>query len=289
MSDAATPPPVKHPENFPVASWLCPPHLRAPIAAIYHFARCADDIADEGDAPAARRLADLAAMRADLRIAAAGIGSPSKRWPHIFWPLAAQIQRFALPQQPFDALLDAFEQDVMMTRTCRAYPDMPALLDYCSRSANPIGRLLLHLYEIKDEEALAQSDAICSALQLINFWQDLSVDIPRHRYYLPLAECAAHGLAITEPRVHMHELHSDDKRITALIADLADSTSALMERGVPLTRRLPGRAGLELRVTIQGALDVLAQTRALGARALAQRPTLRRGDALRLLWRSLRM
>lgn len=286
MPDAA-PPPVRHPENFPVASWLCPPHLRAPIAAIYHFARCADDIADEGDAPPSKRLTDLAAMRADLHTTARG--GASERWPHIFEPLAAQIRRFALPVKLLDALLEAFEQDVMMTRRAAAYPDVPALLDYCSRSANPIGRLLLHLYLITDAEALAQSDAICTALQLINFWQDLSVDIPRRRYYLPLAECVAHGVAITEPRVHMHELRADDARITALIESLCDNTRALMLHGAPLVHRVPGRAGWELRLTVQGALSVLEQTRALGARALQQRPTLRRRDAPRLLWRCLHM
>ena len=283
----AVPPPVEHPENFPVASWLCPPNLRAPIAAIYHFARCADDIADEGDARASKRLEDLAEMRADLK--AAGQGTPSKRWPHIFEPLAAQIRRFALPVPLLDDLLDAFTQDVLMTRRAAAYPDMPALLDYCSRSANPIGRLLLHLYLVTDEESLAQSDAICSALQLINFWQDLSVDIPRRRYYLPLSECVAHGLAITEPRVHMHELREDDARVSALIASLCESTRALMLRGAPLVHRVPGRAGWELRLTVQGALSVLEQTRALGAHALHIRPTLRYRDAPGILWRCLGM
>lgn len=285
---SADPAPVRHPENFPVASWLCPPHLRAPIAAIYHFARCADDIADEGSASAAERLADLAQMRADLH-AAARSGAPSARWPHIFGPLGAQMRRFALPVQLLDDLLDAFEQDVRMTRHAAAYPDMPALLDYCRRSANPIGRLLLHLYLVTDDEALAQSDAICSALQLINFWQDLSVDIPRQRYYLPLAECAAHGIAITEPRVHMGALRADDARVAAIIESLAESTRALMLRGAPLVHSVPGRAGWELRLTVQGALDVLAQTRALGARALQCRPTLQRSAALRLLWRCLKM
>lgn len=285
MPDAI--PPVEHPENFPVASWLCPPHLRAPIAAIYHFARCADDLADEGDAPASKRLADLAAMRADLH--ACVRGTPSARWPHIFEPLAAQIRRFALPMPLLDALLDAFEQDVGMTRRAAAYPDVPALLDYCRRSANPIGRLLLHLYLITDEAALARSDDICTALQLINFWQDLSVDIPRRRYYLPLSECVAHGLAITEPRVHMPELREDDARVTALIESLCDNTRALMLRGAPLVHRVPGRAGWELRLTVQGALSVLEQTRALGARALQCRPTLRRRDAPSILWRCLKM
>ena len=212
--------PIDHYENFPVASWLCPPRLRAPIAAIYHFARTADDIADEGDAPAARRLADLAAYRRELHASAAGAPPEGSRWPQVFGPLAAQVRAFGLPLPPFDDLLSAFAQDVAMTRDGAAYPDLPALLDYCRRSANPVGRLLLHLYGVRGAEALAESDAVCTALQLINFWQDLSVDIPRGRYYLPLADCAAHGLAITDPASRFPALRPDPET-TKLIAHLA--------------------------------------------------------------------
>ncbi len=283
------PQPVEHPENFPVASWLCPPGLRAPIAAIYHFARCADDIADEGDALPVRRLADLVAYRVDLHAAAAGRSTPSQRWPHIFEPLAVQMRRFALPLQPFEALLDAFEQDVLMTRDGAVYTSLEALLQYCRRSACPIGRLLLHLYAVDDAAALEQSDAICCALQLINFWQDLSVDIPRGRYYLPLAECVAHGIAITCPREQIPALQPDDARVAALLHSLAAGTRALMDYGAALVHQVPGRAGWELRLTVLGALNVLEQTRALGARALVQRPTLRATAAPLLLWRSLWM
>ena len=149
---------VDHYENFPVASWLCPPQLRAPIVAIYRFARAADDIADEGDAAPDARLADLAAFRADLLAIAAG-RTPSPRWPEVFGPLAAQLARHRLPVPLLADLLDAFAQDAAQTR----YAERSQLLDYCRRSANPIGRLLLHLYGIDDTAALARSDAICSA------------------------------------------------------------------------------------------------------------------------------
>ncbi|NTV88716.1 MAG: squalene/phytoene synthase family protein, partial [Burkholderiaceae bacterium] len=185
---ARSAPPVVHYENFPVASWLCPARLRPAIAAIYAFARTADDIADEGDAPAQQRLDDLAAFRVDLH-AAAGGQPASARWAGIFGPLSIVIAQSELPVPLLDNLLDAFEQDVIKTRDGTGYADRTALLDYCSRSANPVGRLLLHLYGVHDEESLAQSDQICSALQLINFWQDLSVDIPRGRYYLPGDRC----------------------------------------------------------------------------------------------------
>ena len=281
--------PVTHYENFPVASWLCPPRLRAPVAAIYHFARTADDLADEGDAPAGARLCDLADYRADLRAVAQG-WAPSPRWQAVFEPLAAQMRAFALPEKPLDDLLDAFAQDVVMTRDGAAYADMPALLDYCRRSANPVGRLLLHLYGVTHEQALRESDAICTALQLINFWQDLSVDLPRGRYYLPLAECAAHGLSMTG--ADARELFAalrPDARVAALLQSLTAHARDTMLQGAPLVHRVPGRAGWELRLVVQAALSVLAQTRALGARALVCRPALRRRDAPGVLWRCLRM
>jgi squalene synthase HpnC len=190
-------PPVTHYENFPVASLLCPPHLRPVIAAIYAFARTADDIADEGDTPAAERLADLAAFHADLQATADG-RAPSPRWAEVFIPLQAVLVSHRLPVPLLADLLSAFAQDVEKTRDADGYADRTELLDYCRRSANPVGRLLLHLYGVHGDQALAQSDDICTALQLANFWQDLSVDIPRGRHYLPREDCAAHGACQAE-------------------------------------------------------------------------------------------
>ncbi|MCZ8254935.1 MAG: squalene synthase HpnC, partial [Polaromonas sp.] len=180
---------VSHYENFPVASLLCPPRLRPPIAAIYWFARTADDIADEGDAPAQTRLDDLAAYRADLMATAAGLPA-SPRWAAVFDKLRPQMAQFRLPVHLLADLLSAFEQDTVKQR----YADDAELNDYCRRSANPVGRLLLHLYAIHDAASLQMSDDICTALQLINFWQDLSVDIPRGRIYLPADAWARHGV-----------------------------------------------------------------------------------------------
>lgn len=255
---------IQHYENFPVASWLCPPRLRAPIAAIYHYARTADDIADEGSAPAAERLADLAAYRAELR---REIKEPG-RWPHIFGPLHQVITDWALPVSLLEDLLDAFVQDVHKTRDGASYADRAELLDYCRRSANPVGRLLLHLYGITDTTSLAQSDAICSALQLINFWQDLSVDIPRGRYYLPAANFTA-----PEP---------------AQIQELCGWTRSLMLQGAPLAFRIPGRAGWELRLVAQAGLAILDKIAALGYDTRERRPRLHKTDVPRLLWRALR-
>lgn len=284
---AHRPAPIDHYENFPVASWLCPPRLRPPIAAIYHFARTADDIADEGNAPPAERLADLAAYRADLHAIARG-AAPSPRWARVFQALAVQMQAFQLPLQPLDDLLSAFAQDVRKTAAGDTYADWPELIDYCRRSANPVGRLLLHLYGVTDAQAQQESDAICTALQLINFWQDLSVDIPRGRYYLPLAECAVHGIVISDPARQFATLKSDEKT-TNLIAACAHQASASMQKGLKLVHRIPGRAGWELRAVTQGATRVLDKIDALGAAVLHQRPTVGKADAPRILWRMLRM
>ena len=284
---AHRPAPIDHYENFPVASWLCPPRLRPPIAAIYHFARTADDIADEGNAPPAERLADLAAYRAALHAIARG-ATPSPHWAAVFQPLAAQMQAFQLPLQPLDDLLSAFAQDVRKTAAGDTYADWPELIDYCRRSANPVGRLLLHLYGVTDAQAQQESDAICTALQLINFWQDLSVDIPRGRYYLPLAECAVHGIVISDPARQFATLKSDEKT-TNLIAACAHQASASMQKGLKLVHRIPGRAGWELRAVTQGATRVLDKIDALGAAVLHQRPTVGKADAPRILWRMLRM
>lgn len=270
---------VDHYENFPVASVLCPPRLRPVIEAIYRFARTADDLADEGDAPQAERLAALAAYRADLAAAAAG-RADSGRWPRVFPELAANIRAFELPVDLLEDLLSAFEQD---TRN-PVYADRADLLDYCRRSANPIGRLLLHLYGVREAESLRRSDAVCSALQLINFWQDLSVDLPRGRHYVPEADLAAHGLARSAL-----QRQQDSAATRALVRGLCDWAEALMHDGAPLALALPGRAGWELRFVVQGGLRVLERIRAMDHATLAARPKLGAVDVPMLAWRALAM
>ena len=274
---------VDHYENFPVASMLCPPALRAPITAIYHFARTADDIADEGIAPAEQRLADLALYRADLQAVLAQ-RKHSGRWPVVFGPLPDVIRQFSLPVVLLTDLLSAFEQDVRYTAEGLHYADHDALLDYCKRSANPIGRLLLHLYGIKDPLSLARSDAICSALQLINFWQDLSVDMPRRRYYLPLSACAAHGIR-PDSLLGKTPLSIASK----IIAKEAILAGATMLKGQELAKTIPGRAGWELRLVIQGGLRILDKMAAMDYGTLHQRPRLRWHDLPVMLWRAARM
>jgi len=278
-----SPAPITHYENFPVASFLCPAHLRVPIAAIYHFARTADDIADEGDATAAQRLAELQAYREDLT-AACNAGAPSARWPQVFGPLQHALQTHQLPPRLLHDLLDAFVQDTEKSAAAEGYATHAELLDYCRRSANPVGRLLLHLYGVTDALALQRSDAICSALQLINFWQDLSVDIPRGRYYLPQEDCARFGVSQADILAR-----NQTEDATKLIAACATTARASMQFGSALVHQIPGRAGWELRLVVQGGLRILDKIEALHYATLNQRPTLRWWDLPVMLWRAVWM
>ena len=282
---------INHYENFPVASLLCPPRLRPVIAAIYWFARTADDLADEGKATVGQRLADLQTYRANLHACAKG-HDPSGRWAGLFEALAPHIAQHSLPIELLTDLLDAFEQDVRYTAGGHWYADHDELLQYCSKSANPIGRLLLHLYGVTQDDALAQADAICSALQLINFWQDLSRDIPINRYYLPLDLIDQYGVRKDD----LLELQ-DNEHTMQLIAACADKAWAMMEKGFKLPQvvryQLGGfdgwRASLELRCVIQGGLRILDKIRSLRHRTLRTRPKLSKWDACVVLWRAVWM
>lgn len=251
---------VGHYENFPVASLLLPAPLREPVEIIYRFARSADDIADEGDDPADVRLRRLADYRAQLA---------APREP-LFRDLAKVIQQHGLPTQLFADLLDAFTQDV----TKKHYENFPTVLDYCRRSANSVGRLLLHLFKRTTESDLRRSDAICTALQLINFWQDVGVDYTKdRRVYLPQDEMARFG--VTER--HLREQVCDDAWKN-LLSFQTKRTRQLMLEGAPLGRSLPGRVGLEIRATVQGGLRILDKIEAAGYDMFRRRPTLRSFD-----------
>ena len=293
MPAPQSPQPITHYENFPVASWLCPAQLRAPIAAIYHFARTADDIADEGDATPEQRLHTLQTYRQDLvaTSAAANSGataheapSVSTQWPQVFGPLGVALRTHHLPTQLLHDLLDAFEQDTRKSAQAQGYATHAELLDYCRRSANPVGRLLLHLYGVTDDLALQRSDAICSALQLINFWQDLSVDIPRGRYYLPQEDCTRFCVSQADILAQRQT-----QSATNLIASCVATARASMQFGSELVHQIPGRAGWELRLVVQGGLRILDRIEALRYATLNQRPTLRWWDFPVMLWRAVWM
>lgn len=256
---------VGHYENFPVASLLLPQKLRQPVAVIYRFARSADDFADEGDDPPAERLAKLESYRQKILSVARG-ETPADP---LFRELAATIREHSLPPQLFVDLLDAFSQDVTKQR----YANFAELTDYCRRSANPVGRLLLHLFKRTADSELSRSDAICSGLQLVNFWQDAGIDYAKGRIYLPQDEMAAHG--VTER--HLAE-KTCDPAWRSLMSFQVRRATALLLAGAPLGRSLPGRAGLELRATVQGGLRILEKIKAADYDVFRRRPVLRRRD-----------
>jgi len=256
---------VDHYENFPVASILLPRRLVPAVEAIYAFARSADDIADEGDALPAERLAALAAYDAGLDAIAAGTAPPSP----LFDRLGRIVRQFSLPLQPMRDLLSAFRQDIVTTR----YADYPALLDYCARSANPVGVLMLSLYGAADARNIADSNAICSALQLINFWQDVAIDWHKQRVYIPQEDLRRFG--VTEADI---AAGNAGPAYQALMQFEVQRARALMLSGAPLAKRLPGRIGWELRLMVQGGLRILDRLGAAQYDVFTRRPKLGKRD-----------
>jgi len=266
---------VGHYENFPVASRLLPKRLRPAVATIYWFARTADDFADEGDDLPAERLARLDDYRTELARIDAGLAPRSPR----FVELAAVIRRHALPVAPFRDLLDAFSQDVLKRR----YGTFDEVLDYCRRSANPVGRLMLQLFGTADPADVARSDAICTALQLVNFWQDVALDWRKGRIYLPQDEMARFGVS----ERHLAEARADEAW-QRLMSFQTSRTRALLESGAPLARTLPGRIGWELRLVVQGGLRILERIDRARGDVFRRRPMLRAPDWPLMLWRAAR-
>lgn len=270
--------PVDHYENFPVASFLLPARLREPVEAIYAFARSADDIADEGDADPLLRLARLDDYRLELSAIEQHRPPNDGSRSQLFTRLGRNIHSFDLPLQPFRDLLDAFSQDVVKTR----YEDFGELADYCRRSANPVGRLLLHLYGAVTPDNLRMSDEICTSLQLINFWQDVAIDHDKQRVYLPLDELTRFGVT---------EAHIEDGRCDAawraLMTFQVERARVMMLRGAPLARRLAGRIGWELRLAVLGGLRILERIECARYDVFRHRPTLNSADWARLVWRAL--
>ena len=264
---------VNHYENFPVASILMPKRLRKPVAAIYHFARAADDIADEGTLSDQERLRQLDEFRDEL----ARIAADETPLTPLFKNLAVEVRQHALPMQPFYDLLDAFSQDVVKKR----YTNFNDLLGYCCRSANPVGTLLLHLYHEATPQNLCYSDAICTSLQLINFWQDVAKDYAIRRIYLPLDELAQYGVSETQ----IAQGISDDAWRKLMQFQTARAR-ALMLTGKPLGSVLTGRIGLEMRMIIAGGLRILDKLESAQYDMFRHRPVLRPYDWIIMLARS---
>jgi len=281
----------EHYENFPVAR-LVPKRLRRHVAAIYAFARVADDIADEGYAgegateplTVEERLAALRAMDA-LVVAEADAGEANDRhsacdsglW--LFPALRDTVRRFNIPVQLLWDLTSAFAQDV----TKRRYADFAEVLDYCRRSANPVGRLVLLLHGYDDAERFAQSDAICTALQLANFWQDVARDWRKdERVYLPLDDLGRHGVAVSEIGAERASAG-----LCACVRENVERAQALFDAGRPLAGSLAFPLSLEIRATWWGGVTVLEKIRRQGFDTLVSRPKITTWDKVRLLLRAV--
>jgi squalene synthase HpnC len=266
--------PVEHYENFPVASWLLPRALRAPIEAIYAFARGADDIADEGEATAGERLAAL--DRYVRALDAIEAGDTPQDAP--FARLAGAVREHALPVPLLRDLIDAFRQDVLKKR----YETYAELRDYARRSANPVGRLVLHVMGDTAPAKLEQSDAICSALQFINFWQDVAVDWRKDRVYIPREDLERFGVRESDIAGACA-----DARWRALMEFECARSRELLASGAPLARALPGRLGLEIRATVAGGAAILDKIAAVGGDVFHHRPALGARDWIRIVVKTL--
>ena len=283
-----------HYENFPVASWLVPAEIRPHVAAVYAFARTADDFADEDGytTPDRLRLLDewLARLRAAAGAAGAGgvesngastaTGAVPDRRDAIFLALGHTIRSRDLPVGLFEALLSAFRQDVTVTR----YADWDAVDDYCRRSANPVGRLVLRLFGYHDARLDRWSDAICTALQLTNFWQDFAGDWRRGRVYVPESVWTAAGATLEDLTPDMQ---STPREWQQALAACGARTRVLFDEGRPLLDHVSGRLRWELRATWHGGARVLERLEQGRFDPVAARPTLGAADALVIGWRAL--
>lgn len=262
----------RHDENFPVVSRFIAASRRPALAAIYAFARLADDVAD-ADAPSAERLAGLDAIEAALLRALDG----DPEGP-VFTALADAVEQHRLPVEPFLDLLAAFRSDAR-DETFAAWDD---LLAYCKGSANTIGRLVLALHEIDDPRTIEESDAICTALQLTNLWQDLARDLARGRVFLPRDGVARHGLQADTLRDP-----GSREDLTRLLLELCRATEELYRLGEGIPGRVPRGLAIQLRMTIAGGRAVLRMVEALGWRVLVDRPSLGQADRWKLLVKGL--
>jgi squalene synthase HpnC len=266
-----------HYENFPVGSFLVPRRLRKHFYSIYAFARTADDFADEGYEDGLNRegrIARLADWGAKLRQAFRGHATHP-----IFIALARTREEFDLPERLFEDLLSAFTQDVTRTR----YETFDLLLDYCERSANPVGRLILLLFGYKDEALHRMSDSICTALQLTNHWQDVSIDLDKDRVYLPLVDLATFGLDVDALKARRA-----DQRFARLMKREVERAREFFVSGKPLCTEVEGRLGMELRAVWLGGWRILDLLEENHYDVFSNRPVITSADKLKILSLALR-
>jgi len=265
---------TRHYENFPVASWLLPVELRPHVAAVYAFARSADDFADESRYEG-RSLELLEGWRKQLRSCT---NSHPSAHP-IFLALADTIRRRDLPVQLLDDLLTAFIMDV----TKRRYADWGELMTYCRYSANPVGRLVLLLFGIRDEELHSRSDDICTALQLANHWQDLRIDLARDILYIPQTLMKEHRVTEADLKIQ----RGLTPECQSLMKELVSRTRALFDSGEPLVRQLKGGLRLEIKLTLLGGRSILDKIEAARYDVFRHRPVISTADKLRLLTQAI--
>ncbi len=279
-----------HYENFPVGR-LVPASIRPHVHAVYAFARTADDIADEGYADPRQpppptgtaipspedRLALMSHFRSQLDLTLAGQDT-DPRFTWIFLALGDTMKKRALPASLFYDLLSAFSQDIIKRR----YEDFPEVLDYCRRSANPVGRLVLLLHDYRDEALHKLSDHICTGLQLANFWQDVSVDLGKDRIYLPRDAREKHG--VTEAQLFAGQA---DASFRQLLRSEVDRAQEIFDAGAPLTRHLHGLLRWEIRLTWLGGTTILKKIRQQDYDTLSRRPKIAKWEMLSLAPRAL--
>ena len=263
-----------HYENFPILSFLVPAKFRNDIAIIYWFARTADDCADEGIYESAIRLAKIQAFENNLNSL-----QNSHPTTDLESALRNTIQTRRLNPENFFNLLKAFKQDVTKTR----YKDFHEVLDYCSNSANPVGRILLELFDIRDSKAFYYSDRICTALQLTNFIQDTKIDFVKGRIYYPLEDLATYG--VNEKMFEMKEISLNLKK---LIEFSVNRTQQLFDEGKSLLEFLSGRFKYEITWTIKGGEEILNKIRGSDFDVFSKRPALTKTDYIKLLFKSFK-
>lgn len=253
-----------HYENFPVVLFTIPKEIRKHIAIVYQFARQADDIADEGNFATETRLEKLNEYENDFNLSLTG------KPKNDFWlALKNTIEKFSIEEKLFLDLISAFKQDVIKNR----YETFEELLDYCSRSANPVGRILLKIFNVNNIEAITASDKICTALQLTNFYQDISIDILKNRIYLPKEKMKLFG--VEEQQIKNKIADENFKR---LLKTLLEETKIMFEEGKNIHRYIPINFQLQMKMTILGGEKILEKISLIDYDVFNKRPKLSKKD-----------
>lgn len=280
---------INHYENFPVASVLMPKRLRNDVVNIYRFARTADDIADEGNDSDNIRLKKLQSFRRNLLFIEnnnlEALRSESNQLAYIFEPLAKTIYKHQIPVHLFSNLITAFEQDISIKR----YANDTELFNYCKNSANPVGRIMLRLFDDDKPENIIMSDAICTGLQLTNFWQDVAIDWQKNRVYIPKDKLELHqiGESYIQSNVTSTSPMPFNQKWHNLMQAQVQQARNFLTQGQDLGKLLPGRIGLELRMVVHGGLRILEKLDNVKYDVFYNRPVIKKLDWITIFFRSI--